>query len=250
MENNWKDWFYFSKSERRGIVVLVSLIILVAFFPYIYEKFIYSDDQQINYQQELAKLQANQPVYPNVETETVPPSPTSNEIENESTPSPLSSIEDNSTSIERNQLQQVEQIEEIRKPRPTVNVNVNTATAEQLAQLPGIGPVLSNRIVKFRTALGGFISVEQVGTTYGIEPDVFATIKNQLQYTPISIQKKNINTASAEQLQSHPYISPQLAKQMVNYREKVKEFETKEDVMSLYFMDEELYEKLEPYITY
>ncbi len=47
-------------------------------------------------------------------------------------------------------------------------VNINTATAEELEQLPGIGPVLSERIVAYREQNGPFASLDQVVQVEGI----------------------------------------------------------------------------------
>ncbi|WP_153797665.1 ComEA family DNA-binding protein [Foetidibacter luteolus] len=59
-------------------------------------------------------------------------------------------------------------------------VRINSATAEEWKELPGIGDVLGNRIVKFRTKIGGFTSVDQVGKTYGLADSVFQKIKPYL----------------------------------------------------------------------
>jgi DNA uptake protein ComE-like DNA-binding protein len=59
-------------------------------------------------------------------------------------------------------------------------ININTATAEDWKAFPGIGEVLANRIVKFRTSIGGFTSVNQVGKTYGLKDSVFQLIKPYL----------------------------------------------------------------------
>lgn len=60
-------------------------------------------------------------------------------------------------------------------------LDINTATAEQWEALPGIGPVLANRIVKFRYMLGGFNSVEQLKQTYGLSDSVFRNIQPYLR---------------------------------------------------------------------
>lgn len=51
---------------------------------------------------------------------------------------------------------------------PTGPVNLNTATLEQLDGLPGIGPVLAQRILDWRQAHGRFSSVDELGEVSGI----------------------------------------------------------------------------------
>lgn len=50
----------------------------------------------------------------------------------------------------------------------TLTVNLNTATAEELQQLEGVGEILSGRIVAYREAYGGFRSVEDLLDVDGI----------------------------------------------------------------------------------
>ena len=47
-------------------------------------------------------------------------------------------------------------------------ININTATAEQLQTLPGIGPVLAERIVLYRNSHGPFESVGALAHVEGI----------------------------------------------------------------------------------
>jgi competence protein ComEA len=51
---------------------------------------------------------------------------------------------------------------------PTAPVDLNTATLEQLDGLPGIGPVLAQRILDWRTANGRFDSIDELGEVSGI----------------------------------------------------------------------------------
>ncbi len=141
-----------------------------------------------------------------------------------------------------------------KEPRPIttiqVDVQINSASAEEFSKLKGIGGKLSARIVKFREALGGFHSIEQISTVYGIEPEVFEHIKPQLLLDERPLKKLNPQTASKEELAAHPYISSKFADQIINYRTKIGPITSEEDFRKLYFVNDELLAKLKPYLTY
>lgn len=59
-------------------------------------------------------------------------------------------------------------------------VNLNTATAEELDTLPGVGPVTAEAIVAWRTANGQFTSVDQLGDVDGIGPARLAKLRDQV----------------------------------------------------------------------
>ncbi|MCG3042558.1 helix-hairpin-helix domain-containing protein, partial [Streptomyces sp. S1A] len=52
-------------------------------------------------------------------------------------------------------------------------VSLNSATVEQLDTLPGIGPVIAQRIIDHRTERGGFSSVEELREVSGIGDAMF-----------------------------------------------------------------------------
>ena len=54
------------------------------------------------------------------------------------------------------------------KAVPAGKVNVNTATVEQIAALPGVGPKVAARIVEYRQKAGGFKSVHELMNVKGI----------------------------------------------------------------------------------
>ncbi|TMR01799.1 ComEA family DNA-binding protein [Actinomadura soli] len=60
---------------------------------------------------------------------------------------------------------------------PGAPLDLNTATAEQLDDLPGVGPVLAQRIVDYRTQHGGFRSIEQLQDVSGIGARRFSDLK-------------------------------------------------------------------------
>jgi competence protein ComEA len=55
-------------------------------------------------------------------------------------------------------------------------LNLNTATVAELDGLPGIGPVLAQRIADYRTAQGPFTSTDQLDDVPGIGPSIAAEL--------------------------------------------------------------------------
>ena len=59
-------------------------------------------------------------------------------------------------------------------------IDLNTADAEQLKTLPGIGDVLAERIVTYREEHGGFSSIEEIMNVKGIASGKFADIQDEI----------------------------------------------------------------------
>jgi competence protein ComEA len=62
-------------------------------------------------------------------------------------------------------------------PASSGPVDLNTATQEALDALPGIGPVLAQRILDWRTAHGRFSSVDELGEVSGIGEATLADLR-------------------------------------------------------------------------
>ena len=59
-------------------------------------------------------------------------------------------------------------------------LNLNTATPKQLEALPGIGPVLANRIVEFRQKKGGYKRIEELLAIPGVSEKKWKVLRQYL----------------------------------------------------------------------
>ncbi|WP_291961517.1 ComEA family DNA-binding protein [Maribacter sp.] len=97
--------------------------------------------------------------------------------------------------------------------------DLNTATAEDLKTINGIGEKLSARIIKFRDRLGGFLIDDQLNDVYGLEPEVVERALERFKVlTKPNIIKINVNTATVEELSKLIYLQKYVAEGIVNYR--------------------------------
>ena len=59
-------------------------------------------------------------------------------------------------------------------------VNINTATAEELASLPGIGPAKAEAIVAYRKANGKFKSVQDLTEVKGLGEKIIKKLEKEI----------------------------------------------------------------------
>jgi competence ComEA-like helix-hairpin-helix protein len=128
-------------------------------------------------------------------------------------------------------------------------IDINNADTTMFISLPGIGSKLAERIVSFRKKLGGFFSVDQIGEVYGLRDSVFQKIKGNLSCISVNLRKININTASKEELQAHPYIRWNIANMIIEYRNQHGAFVSLDDLRKISALDESTINKITHYLT-
>jgi len=71
----------------------------------------------------------------------------------------------------------------LKKKVLSIPVNINTANAEELDILPGVGPKMAQAIVEFRKANGKFSALEDLQKVKGLGPKKFAAIRPHITLT-------------------------------------------------------------------
>ena len=125
--------------------------------------------------------------------------------------------------------------------------DLNHASAEDLQVVRGIGKAFSERIVKYRERLGGFVYDEQLNEVYGLPKETIGEL-----FKHFTIQSKpspiDINSDSAKTLAQHPYINYDLAWVLINYRKANGDIKTPEDLREVKAISDTMFIRLKPYI--
>ena len=130
-------------------------------------------------------------------------------------------------------------------------IDINLASQEDLIKVYGIGPGLSERILKQKELLGGFISMDQMEDVWGLSPEVIEKLKGQFNVGVVpNVKKVKINDASAKELQLFPYFRYPLNKEIVTYRSMNNGIKNSEDLSKIKGFPIEKIKKKKKYMEY
>jgi DNA uptake protein ComE-like DNA-binding protein len=128
-------------------------------------------------------------------------------------------------------------------------IELNSATKEQLKKIRGIGEKTAERLIVYRTQLGGYSNLNQLDDVYGLD----STIKNnKTTYFIINtevLSKIRINNVTFKELLYHPYCDYNTTKKIINYREMHGDFISIEQILENNLIKAKQYRKIAPYLT-
>jgi competence protein ComEA len=134
--------------------------------------------------------------------------------------------------------------------KPKIRVELNAANQEILETIPGIGPYFAKKIIAFRDKLGGFINQEQLLEINKMTSEKLLALQEYISFDLELIRKININEAAAEELSIHPYISWNAANAIVKFREQHGIYKSLDEILKTRVIDNDLFLKLKPYLTF
>jgi DNA uptake protein ComE-like DNA-binding protein len=133
-------------------------------------------------------------------------------------------------------------------PQPVMILELNGADSVALEALPGIGPVLSSRILKYRHMLGGFTSAGQLLEVYGMDTIRFRRLLPLVSVDTSPVKKLDLNTVTFKELLNHPYLEYEQVKEIFRFRDKNNGFRSLEELLPLETIDSALYVRIVPYL--
>ncbi len=128
------------------------------------------------------------------------------------------------------------------------SININTADSATLVRVPGIGPVLSVRIMKYRKLLGFYASTDLLQHVYGMNEENLLRMMPYLTVgDPSTYPKRDLNTAYSRALAFYPFLGQELANVLLQHRRNLGRFDSWEEVAQVPGMTEEALEGLQQY---
>lgn len=211
----WNDWFFYSRGQRRTIILLLlSLILIIAML---------ASGSFGERQMEIATepLAIADSLYRKVEkdrreNERKYTYRKSDKKEWTALTKEKKRSPDTSSYAVKEEKRTVYRFPKQEKFQQGIVVDVNTADTLVLKKIPGIGSVISRNIVNYRNRLGGFYDVSQLLEVKYVD----TTLLVWFQVKSDIYRKISINKADIDELRSHPYMDFYKAKAVVDYRRK------------------------------
>jgi DNA uptake protein ComE-like DNA-binding protein len=133
---------------------------------------------------------------------------------------------------------------------PVLIIELNSCDSASLETLPGIGPVLSARIIKYRNLLGGFANIDQLREVYGLTEETFNLIRKRVKADPSMIRRISINSAEYRHLIRLPYFEKSEVVAILKYRELNGRIDKLSDIVENKIITEEKADKVKWYLEF
>ena len=130
------------------------------------------------------------------------------------------------------------------------SIDINLAVKEDLKTINGIGEKLSERIIKYRSKLQGFSSLNQLYEVWGLDTEVVDKLLLVFKVINLpNIKKINVNTVSFRELLKNPYLDYELCKKIFEYKEEVAELQDISELKNIIDFPLELYDRIVLYLV-
>ena len=126
-------------------------------------------------------------------------------------------------------------------------VALNEADTSALKKIPGIGSYYARQIVRYREALGGFVSMDQLQEIEGIPEGVEQWLTLD---TSVSPRRIDVNHATKNQLVRHPYVRVYRARAIWDHVHNSGPLHSVEDLRQLPDFTEADIRRLAPYLEF
>ena len=129
------------------------------------------------------------------------------------------------------------------------STDLNKATIIDFLAVEGVTEELSERIIKYRSKLKGFVFPDQIFEVWGMDQGTGENVLKifSIQSIP-NIPKININTASFKEVLKIPYIDYDLCVKIFDYRDEVAELQSISELKNIEGFPMDKYDRIVVYL--
>lgn len=236
----WKDFFFFSGSQRAGIIVLTVLIVVAVIVSVVIPRILHQSDIDTDdtaFREDIEHFQAS-----------------------------LVQVDSTRSAKRQRYTWSYERYPERNKPVDKAVISQrfpfdpNTLDSVGLTELGIPGYIVSN-ILRYRRKGGYFSTPEKFGAVYGMKPELFAELEpfiviedrylKEVSAAPGSASDLpvDLNTADSTQLIQIKGLSRGMARSVLRFRSASGGFVAPEQLKEVYGMTDEVYEQIRPSCT-
>ncbi|MBZ9631974.1 helix-hairpin-helix domain-containing protein [Salegentibacter sp. LM13S] len=129
-------------------------------------------------------------------------------------------------------------------------LDLNKAEAEDLQTVNGVGEVLADRIINYRTKIGGFRNEIQLKDIYGLNYETREKVQQQFKvFNNEEFNLININRAKVLDLVEVPYIKYELAREIIDYRQLHEEINSFEELSKIESFPSDKIDRIQLYLS-
>lgn len=237
----WKDWFFYSRGQRRAIIFLLLVLILlicilasenignnrteIAIEPLkIADSLYVRIDNDKRNRDNYRRYKDKEPVYKKNKKQS----------------------SDFSYEHKKEEKKEIKKYPKQEKFNAGIIIDVNTADTSILKKIPGIGSVISRNIVNYRNRLGGFYNTAQLLEVQYVD----STLLKWFEVKSDIFRKIRINKAGIDELRSHPYMDFYKAKAIIDFRRKRGSIDGMSQISMFEEFTEEDIDKLSHYFSF
>ena len=237
----WKDWFFYSRGQRRAIIFLLLVLILlicilasenignnrteIAIEPLkIADSLYVRIDNDKRNRDNYRRYKDKEPVYKKNKKQS----------------------SDFSYEHKKEENKEIKKYPKQEKFNAGITIDVNTADTSILKKIPGIGSVISRNIVNYRNRLGGFYNTAQLLEVQYVD----STLLKWFEVKSDVFRKIRINKAGLDELRSHPYMDFYKARAIIDFRRKRGSIDGMSQISMFEEFSEEDIDKLSHYFSF
>ncbi len=133
--------------------------------------------------------------------------------------------------------------------RTPAKKEINAGDSVDFLNIPGIGPVLSGRITRYRSLLGGYYGIEQLKEVYGLHDSLIPYVAERFYADTSRIEKINVNEATEDRIRRHPYIGRHISRGIIAYRKQAGRIKSIDELVTNGILSREEFEKVRVYLV-